>query len=126
MNRLEIIQEVFGHVEFKQDFLMKLMKTIYLGEQEVYKKLPIEMSPVGCMVNFSYPESDRPNEKYLTAQITELDRCNVGDKLYLAPQPKREPLSTEKAIHILSQLPDDATGLDIIRAIEKAHGIGVE
>jgi len=45
-----------------------------------------------------------------------------GDKLYLAP-PKREPLSDENICEIL--LKKEWKGfVDLVRIIEKAHGIG--
>lgn len=45
--------------------------------------------------------------------------------LYTHPQPKREPLSEESALKILSDIPHrPVPTMDIVRAIEKAHGIG--
>ena len=45
-----------------------------------------------------------------------------GDRLYLAP-PKREPLSSIKILELTSK---HEYAINLIRAVEKAHGIGVD
>ena len=49
----------------------------------------------------------------------------VGTKLYTHPQPKREPL-TEMEINTIWRNSTHRTTVEVVRAIEAAHGIGGE
>ena len=44
--------------------------------------------------------------------------------LYKAPPPKREPLSTDTMLRLITEHRDFP--LNLVRAVEKEHGIGVD
>jgi len=67
---------------------------------------------------------DGTNGKYMFSRIKPTERSYKYDvviPLYTAP-PKREPLSTDAMLRLIGEHRDFP--LNLVRAIEKAHGIG--
>ncbi len=90
------------------------------GLQSVFNAIP-NQEPV-CYV-------DQPSERLIDWN-TELfhfsfELPEAGTPLYANPQPPREPLSESEIKHLLNEREDGLSTIDLVRAVEKAHGIGV-
>jgi hypothetical protein len=89
MNKLEIINSVYGDIEYTIDGLDKLIKVINLTIQETEKNLAQDDFPVGEIIMARFQEAGETEFSPIpTLYHTEISRLKRGDKLYLSKRYK--------------------------------------
>ena len=93
------------------------VSNVYDAYEEGRKSVMSEQEPVAWKV------IDETNKKFMFSRVKPTERSYKYDvviPLYTAP-PKREPLSSIKILELTSK---HEYAINLIRAVEKAHGIG--
>jgi hypothetical protein len=94
--------------------------------QAAFDAMP-KQEPVGYCFPSEYQEALN-TESCCDLYVIAVDNFETGEssnmELYTNPQPKREPLNAHEIKQLLKR--DDGLNVtDLVRAVEKAHGIGV-
>jgi hypothetical protein len=96
----------------EKDLLKKILATGWLN------------NTISCEVEELLAQPEQDNIQYLLDQVARLTAENAMLKeKWLAP-PKREPLKIMLVLKLMNKYKDSR--IDLIRAVEKKHGIGVD